>query len=404
MVLHAHALYQPAVLAYERAIRLEPNEFRWHYYLAIAVQQLSGPEKALVPLNDALRIRPDYAPALLKKGDLLFQLGRFAESERSYKEVLDADPGSPEALYDMGRVKSAQNDIGGAQDFYGRACRAFPSYGAAYFGLATIERGLGQAADSEKHFNLAQRFANQHPITPDPLATEMGAMATGIYYHLGQGDRLAQKGQMDEAARLNENLLERDSKNLTALLNLLYLSRFVDRLSDKVDAFYARAVEINPQVPVIYGYYGAALAHQGKYDAAAAAVRKAIELRPDYGEAHDILGEILERQNSPAEAIEQYQRALASQSSDAKIQMKLWRLLILQGRGREAIQQILPTLQVNDSYSALRLVVLGEAFLTTGEMAEARKYLEQARGRARSDGPADLAAQIDQELAQIARR
>jgi tetratricopeptide (TPR) repeat protein len=209
---------------------------------------------------------------------------------------------------------------------------------------------------------------------------------------------------MDEAAQLNEAMLARDPDNFGVLLNLLYLARFVDSLNDKVDELYSRAKQINPQVPLIYAYYGAAMAHQGKYDAAAAAARKAIELRPDYPEPHVLLGEVLEQQNKPGEAVEQYQRALVMQSSDHTLQLKLWRLLIIQGRSREVIPQLIPALQIDDSYAALRGVLLGEAYLTTGDLGKAKQYLQQARNRASSEGSPELVAQIDQELEQIARR
>jgi len=78
--------------------------------------------------------------------------------------------------------------------------------------------------------------------------------------------------------------------------------------------------------------------------------------------------------------------------------LKLWRLLIIQGRSGEAIPELLAALNADDSYAAFRRVLLGEAYLTTGETAKARLYLEQARSRA-----PEMAAQIDQELAQIAR-
>ena len=404
MALHAHSVYPPALLAYERAIRLEPKEFAWRYYYALVVWQISGPEKALDPLSAALRINPSYAPAILKKGDVLYQLGRFQESAEAYKAVLSQDPGSANALYGMGRVKYAEHDATAAEDFYSRAGRAYPNYGAAYYGLATTEQSQGRDKDAAKNFELAQRYSGDHPPNADPLGDQLAALATGIYYRLASGDQLARKGRMDEAAQLNEAMLARDPDNFGVLLNLLYLARFVDSLNDKVDELYSRAKQINPQVPLIYAYYGAAMAHQGKYDAAAAAARKAIELRPDYPEPHVLLGEVLEQQNQPGEAVEQYQRALVMQSSDHTLQLKLWRLLIIQGRSREVIPQLIPALQIDDSYAALRGVLLGEAYLTTGDLGKAKQYLQQARNRASSEGSPELVAQIDQELEQIARR
>jgi cytochrome c-type biogenesis protein CcmH/NrfG len=55
MVLEAHTLYEPAVLAFQRAIRLDPKEIAWRYYLAIAIEDTSRPQDALAALSDAFR-------------------------------------------------------------------------------------------------------------------------------------------------------------------------------------------------------------------------------------------------------------------------------------------------------------------------------------------------------------
>lgn len=405
MVLHAHALYPPAALSYERAVRLEPKEFSWPYYLALVQQLLSQPEKALDSFATALRIRSEYAPAILKRGDLLFQLGRIKESGEAYESVLAQDTRSAEALYGLARVKYAAKDLAAAEDLYRRACQAYPAFGAAYYGLGLVSRSHGNEAESIKYFEQAQLHSADRPPAADPVFNQVAELATGVYYHLAQGDQLAHKGEMEKAALLNEEMLKRDPENFTFVLNLLYLSRFLDRFDDgELETLYTKAKRLDPEVPLIYDYYGAALARQGKYEAAAAALRKAIELNPESGEPHAVLAEILERQNRAAEAIEQYQRALAAQSSDRATQMKLWRALIVQGRGREAIPQLLPSLRLDDSYASLRLVLLGEAYRTTGEAGKARDYLEQARTRVRTEGPPGLLGQIDQELKELPRR
>src|SRR5579863_6806875 len=91
MVLQAHALYEQAAVSYQRAIRLDSKEFGWRYYLALVLQQLFQPQQSLDTLLPALSIRPDYAPAILKRGELLFQLGRFQESGSAYESLLAHD-------------------------------------------------------------------------------------------------------------------------------------------------------------------------------------------------------------------------------------------------------------------------------------------------------------------------
>jgi superkiller protein 3 len=404
MVLQANSLNQPAMLAYQRAIRLEPKEFAWRYYLALVLQQMSQPEKALEAFAGALHIRSDYAAAVLRQGDVLFQLARFKESAAAYQSVLTQNPSSAEALYGLARVKQAQGDMSGAEDLYRRACQAYPTFGAAYYGLATAGRSLGREEDSAKNFELAKRYTNDRPPVDDPLLGQVAQLSMGVSRRLDESNQLAKQGKMEEAAKLNEEILARDPENLSALVNLLYLTRFVPRLDGQVDTMYAKAQHIDPKNSLVHNHYGVVMIRQGKLDAAAAALRKALELRPDYAEPHKWLGEVLERQNRPAEAIEQYQRALAAEPDDRPVQMKLWWDLIIQNRGREAIPQLLPALQIEDSFSSMRLVLLGEAYRTTGDIAKSRQYLEQARTRVRAQGPPELLAQIEQELKELPQR
>lgn len=404
MVLQAHGQFQQAVLAYQRAIRLEPDEFAWRYYLALSQQQLSKPEDALKSVSDALRKKSGYAPALLKKGELLFQLGRFPDSAAAYESVLQQAGGSAAALYGLARVKYAQGDAASAEDLYKRACQAFPHYGAAYYGLAVAGRALGHDAESAKNFDLAKRFTDEQPPAMDPVFDEMLAQGTGSFNQLQQAARLMQSGELERAAKLNEEILQHDPESMGALINLLFLARFLNGLDGQVDGWYAKAERINPKIPYIHNHYGAVMLRQGKFDAAAVALRKAIELKPDYAEAYTWLGETLEAQHHATEAVEQYDRALAADPSYRVAQIQLGRILINLRRDREAIPRLLPALQVEDAQTTFVMVLLGEAYLSTGDAAHARQYLEQARGRAAAQGPPQLLAEIDDELKQIGSR
>src|SRR5580692_11897584 len=134
MVLEAHTLYQPAAAAYQRAVRLDPKDFAWRYYLAMCLEKTGQLDEALASVSEGLHIQPDYAPAVLKRAELLLKLGRFPESAAALEPFLAQNPGSPMALYFLGRVKFAQQDFVAADDLYRRATEAWPAYGSAWFG------------------------------------------------------------------------------------------------------------------------------------------------------------------------------------------------------------------------------------------------------------------------------
>jgi tetratricopeptide (TPR) repeat protein len=402
MVLQAHGLYQPAVLAYQRAIRLEPKEFSWRYYLALSLQQAARLEPALDAISGALRIHPDYAPAILMRAELLFKLGRFAESESVLGPLLAQNPNSAATLYLLGRVKFAQQDFSAAEDLYRRACQAYPAFGAAWFGLAEAGRRLGHNAESAKDYALAENFKDRNPPADDRLFDQVRNLATGIQSRLVDAKKFMDRGEYDKASRLFKEVLKQYPENPECLVNLLYMAQFPNQSSpEEVEALYATALRASPQIPQVYVYYGTALASQGKYDAAAAAIEKGIALKLDDAEAHAWLADVREKQNRQAEAIEEYRAALAVQPSYRPARLELGKLLLDAGRNREVIPVLLPALQVEDSYTPVVMMFLGYAYLNTGNRASAVEYLKQAHIRALKTGPPNLVAQIEKGLTQL---
>ena len=94
------------------------------------------------------------------------------------------------------------------------------------------------------------------------------------------------------------------------------------------------------------------------------------------------------------------------QPSDTLAQFHLGNTLINMGRDREAIPQLEPlltTFTADDSHLSLVMVLLGEAYRRTGDPAQARQLLEQARSRVRTEGPPELLAEIERELTRLPR-
>ena len=196
-------------------------------------------------------------------------------------------------------------------------------------------------------------------------------------------------------------MLKQYPDNLDCLVNLLYIAQFPNQATpDEAEDLYRRAKAVSPQLPHVYMYHGTALASQGKFDAAASEIEQAIKLKPDDAEAHSWLADLRERQNRPAQAIEQYRAALAAQPSFRPARLELGKILLSTGRDREAIAVLLPALQTEDSYTPVVMMFVGYAYLRTGDRQNAREYLTQAHTRALKSGPPNLVAQIEQGLKQ----
>ena len=316
--------------------------------------------------------------------------------------LLVQNPGSAETLYTLGRVKFAQGDFAAAENLYRRACEAYPTYGAAWFGLAETERRLGLTAESDKNFRLAESYKDRNPPSGDQLLGEVQKLSTGVETRLVEAKRLMDRRHFDEASQIYKEVLTRHPDNPDCLVNLLYMAQFPNQSSpEEVEALYATASRTSPNLPLVYLYYGTALASQGKYDKAVAAIEKGISLKPDDGEAQAWLADVMMRQHKLAEAIEHYRLALKVEPSFRPARLMLGQLLITTGRSREAIPVLGPALQGNDKMTPVFLMTLAQAYANTGDPAQAIERLKQARPLVLQSGPPNLLAQIDQGLAQL---
>jgi tetratricopeptide (TPR) repeat protein len=399
MVLEAHTLYQPAALAYQRAVRLDPKDFAWRYYLALCSEKNGQLDEALASVTAGLSIRPDYAPAVLERASLLLKLGRFPESAATLEPFLAKNPNSPLALYLLGRVKFAQQDYTAADGMYRRATDAWPTFGSAWFGLGETSKRLGRSGETEKDYQLAETHKDQYPPSGDELYTHMMKLATGIENRLARAKKLMDHHQFDEASRIYKDVVKQYPDNLDCLVNLLYIAQYPNQATpEEVEDLYRRARAASPQLPEVFMYHGTALAAQGKYDAAVTELTKAIQLKPKNAEAHAWLADVRERQHRPADAIEQYRIAIEQQPDFRIARLELAKDLLYAGRSREAVPVLLPTLQVEDQNTPIAMMFLVQAYVNLGDRATARKYLEQAHQYVLRNGPSNLLPQIENNL------
>jgi tetratricopeptide (TPR) repeat protein len=399
MVLEAHTLYQPAALAYQRAVRLDPKDFRWRYYLTLCQEKNGQLDEALASVSAGLRIRPDYPPAVIEKASLLLKLGRFSESAAVLQPFLAQNPRAPLALDLLGRVKFAQQDFARADVLYRRATEAWPSFGSAWFGLGETSKRLGRTAETEKDYQLAESHKDQYPPSGDELYFQMMKLATGIENRLMEAKKLINQREFDQASQIYKEVLQQYPDNLDCLVNLLYIAQFPKQATpEQMEDLYQRARTVSPKLPEVYMYHGTALAAEGKFDAAVAEIEKAIQLKPNNAEAHAWLADVRERQHRPADAIDQYFIAIEQQPDFRIARLELAKNLLYARRSREAIPVLLPTLQVQDQNTPVAMMFLVQAYVNLGDRATARKYLEQAHQYVLRNGPSNLLPQIESNL------
>ena len=123
--------------------------------------------------------------------------------------------------------------------------------------------------------------------------------------------------------------------------------------------------------------FGAVCQAQEKLADAEVSYRRAIQIAPAYGSAHNCLGALLARQNRLAEAGASFREALRFEPDNAEAHYNLGLALNTQGQNQDAISQFRLALHYKPDYPEA-LNDLGNALVAMGILDEARHSYQQA--------------------------
>jgi tetratricopeptide (TPR) repeat protein len=148
------------------------------------------------------------------------------------------------------------------------------------------------------------------------------------------------------------------------------------RLNEAI-ANYRKALAIRPDYGNACVNLGVALERQGRVDEAIAQYRKALSITPDFVNAYVDLGAALERQGRLDEAVAQYRQALKVDSDCVGAYVNLGVVLRRQGRFDDAIVQYQKALAIKPNYAEAH-VNLGAVLGWQGKFDEAAAHFRQA--------------------------
>jgi tetratricopeptide (TPR) repeat protein len=237
--------------------RYHPNRPEFYFELGRAYVKSGSPAKGLHYLDEALRIRGDFLPALKESGATLMDSGDLSRAA----EVLEkASSREAEALADLGNVYLHQGRLDAAKQALQQSIAINPDLPAAHnlFGLERLRKSDPRGAEAE--------FREAIRIQPE-LAEAQNNL----------GNLLAQEGDLRQALFHFKKATAADPDNVEAHYNL-----------------------------------GQALAASGAMGEAEQQFRRAIQLSPDNDEAHFALGRILAGKRNFQEAKIHFEKATHS--------------------------------------------------------------------------------------------
>ena len=397
-VLQAWDQYESAHAAYARAAALAPTTFEWPYLDAVVLQRLARHAEAATRLRDALRISPDYKPAIVKLADALFEAGNLTESRRLY-EALAKDPATePLGQFGLGRIAAIEKRHEQAIDFLQQALARFPEWGSAYYALALSYRALGRSDEARRALERHAQYGAQWPTLEDPILSALSEVRNDARALLLRGIRLAELDDLPGSIAAHEAALAQDPSLLQARANLISLYGRAGRYAEG-EQQYREAVKLGGDTADMHYDFGVLLGLQQKWEQAAAAYEKAIIANPSHARARNNLGETFERRRMVEDALKAYRGAVEASPAFRLARFNVGRMLLALGNTEEALTELQKIVEPRDAEAPRYLFGLSVAYMRSGRKEEAIKWASDAKQLAIQFGQKELAAAIERDLA-----
>ncbi len=320
---------RPAALDYLRRASASPRApALFHSNLAEMLRQSGLHQEAEAAGRRAVALDNRSAAAWGNLGIILQESGKLEESLDCLLKVRGLSPDSPETRNNLANTYKRLGRLNEAQAEYEAAIRLNPSY-------------------SEAHSNLA--------------------------------NLLNDLGRLDEALTLARRAIELNPRNADAYLNAAAIAQSRKR-PDEASRWINNILSFAPEHPGALMALAKAQREDENHAAALQAARRAVAAVPQSGEAHEILGLVLQSMNRSDEAMAEYRQAASLPMPKPESPLEKTAILLLElGRGAEALTAFDAALARNPRAASVWF-----------NRAEAKKF---------TDGDVDIAA-MEQLLAE----
>ena len=289
-----------SIQIYERLLTKNPKSAELNHQAAVAYLVGKNPNRALACLQQAVSLNTNlYEPSILLAG-LKGQQRDFTTSISMLLDIIKKRPNDEQAYYLLANAYRSSGDLEDALRTYRALARAFPKNPQASLSMGMILREQNKPAEARAAFQQAL------------------AISTNLFAAFNQ-------------------LVEMDvvEGNVTNALQQVQT-----------------AVERNPKAPELR--YLEARIHTVKGDTAQAevALRKSLELAPDYREARLALAQIFITTQKPDWALEELGKVVAKNPRDVEALLMMGVLYEAQGKYPKAAEKYEALLAVNPQTSA----------------------------------------------------
>ncbi len=399
LVLHAWEQFDLAEQAYAEARRLAPESPDWWALSGTLASRVGRHDRAAEYFGKASALAPSTL-LTLRHADALLESGQLPAAQKAYEAALPQAGAEPAARYGLGRIAVAVADPDAARAQFQRAVELDPTFGAAHYALAQLQRKAGDLAAARASIEKQQACLACWPMPPDPWVARVASVRSDAAALLQQGVQSASRADDARAIELHENALTRNPGLIQAHVNLITLYARTGNVA-RAETHYKAVLDAKTQVAEAHRAFGLALLALKDPARAEPILTLAVQGNPLDAESHNALGLIQEGSRRLAEAEASYRRAVDANPRVRGLRFNLARVLVNQGRLDEALAELTPLATPDDAEGARYVFAASAVAVRKGDLPLGRKLGEEALARARKHGIADLAATIERDLQKI---
>ena len=394
-----HDLKPEAVQCYRRAAALDPEEYRWPYYCAVALRELGSPE-AIEWFERGQARGSNAAPLFVLYGQSLFDAGRLEDASGAFRLALAGDPESSHAHLGLAQIAISKADLEASRAHLLQALEINPRHGEVHGLLAEVYRRLGQPDKAELESRKASHLPKVTPLS-DPTYLELVAEGVSSFWYRRRGLAFMRKG-LGEAAAHEFEMALRARPDAEAHDNLGLALQSLGGFAEAA-GHHRAALVLRPTYRKALTNLGSALFEMGEVDDAIIYSEKARQLDPSFSDAYLNLGSFHAAAGRRVEAIASFRQGLANADYDFRIAGRLAWLLATSPEpalrdGAEAVRLAETACEITGYRVPETLDVLATAYASTGQFNEAIEVQRQAYQLAVSERRMDLANKIQLRL------
>ncbi|MDH5717830.1 MAG: tetratricopeptide repeat protein [Spirochaetia bacterium] len=354
--------YNLAIDYFNRAVKLQPDNFYAHYNMALALRHKGLFEEAILALEKAKKLRPDKVESDIATSNIQYEANELPLAQQTLEE-LTSDNKNPVALYNLGMVYKKQGKMAEAK--------------------ATFMEALELAAAGEIAYKSASQLGIIHAIQGDypnakfymKKAINLSPRSSKYYYNLALVEY--KTGNLQESVKNLELALKTGADNIETFV---YIAGLYSELGyhDKAESALRTAREKAPLNTKILSQLSDTLIQQARWDEAISILNEIIDNTTETLEkarALYNLGNVYTEIKDWDNAQKALERSYKLNRLDEDALVALGDLYSRKGSGHKAIEFYKESLKINPDNLKL-LNALAQTYLDLGLLAEAELSLK----------------------------